>query len=465
MVVLRDLQIGHHALHLARELRAALRLELGQDGPLVVVVGAPVEKQTPGQFLAVKLAEKVLIADVGQELDHLLQRHLHLLVRKLLAAALLEQLVTEKSEQLGRRAPRDDFVAENFERFLQSAMEQGVVAEAVHDVLEILVVELDDGPDKDLLGALRRRRLVLGSLLLRSLRILRLLHQGDALLLHVLLEYVRHRGQSRGDPLEQPEHPRQVLRLVVSEQHRTAAVLLLQQLSLVRRENLFFNLLQQLGLRRRVKVVPHPLLLPPQALLRLDQVIRARVLVDPHGSLPAVKRRCVREQVRLEVLLVRLHPAHAHLHEDAEDVLDQRAVDLLAVAFLIHQREHRVLDVLLELGIDEVAEAQHAHVLQLREVVTLNVVPVEVVEEAREPPDHDLVVVPALHELLQHVLALLLAQRGEDVGGDVRVESLAVPLVQLLGEVVGRFLRAHIVDGAVRAKSRAGFVVSSARNV
>ena len=28
--------------------------------------------------------------------------------------------------------------------------------------------------------------------------------------------------------------------------------------------------------------------------------------------------------------------------EDAEDVLNERAVDLLAVAFLVHQRQHRV---------------------------------------------------------------------------------------------------------------------------
>ena len=68
-------------------------------------------------------------------------------------------------------------------------------------------------------------------------------------------------------------------------------------------------------------------------------------------------------------------------------------------------------------------------------------------EEAGEPSDHDLVVVPALDQLLEHVLALLLPQRGEDVGDDVRVESLAVSLVQLLGEVVGRLLRAHVVDG------------------
>jgi hypothetical protein len=40
----------------------------------VVVVGAHVVQQPPGQLLAVELAEEVLVADVRQQLDHLVQR-------------------------------------------------------------------------------------------------------------------------------------------------------------------------------------------------------------------------------------------------------------------------------------------------------------------------------------------------------------------------------------------------------
>ena len=62
-----ELQVGNHALHLPRELRAALVLQLREDGPLVVVVRGLVEKQTLAQALPVKLAEKILVAEIFKE--------------------------------------------------------------------------------------------------------------------------------------------------------------------------------------------------------------------------------------------------------------------------------------------------------------------------------------------------------------------------------------------------------------
>ena len=57
-------------------------------------------------------------------------------------------------------------------------------------------------------------------------------------------------------------------------------------------------------------------------------------------------------------------------------------------------------------------EADEPDVVEVGEVVALHVVAVEVVEEAREPADHDLVVVPAVDELLEEVLVVVVAQGG-----------------------------------------------------
>mmetsp|Transcript_11650 Transcript_11650/g.41954 ORF Transcript_11650/g.41954 Transcript_11650/m.41954 type:complete len:390 (-) Transcript_11650:1148-2317(-) len=162
VVIPRELQVRDHALHLRRELRAALLLELREDRPLVVVVGALVEEQPPRQLLAVKLREEVLVADVRQQPHDLLERLLHGVVAELLAAALLEQVIAKRREQLRGRAPGDALVAKHLERLLQRPVEQRVVAEAVAHVREVLVVELDDVPHEHLLrGRARGVRRVL----------------------------------------------------------------------------------------------------------------------------------------------------------------------------------------------------------------------------------------------------------------------------------------------------------------
>lgn len=82
-------------------------------------------------------------------------------------------------------------------------------------------------------------------------------------------------------------------------------------------------------------------------------------------------------------------------------------------------------------------------------VVALDVVAIEVVEEAGEPAHHDLVVVPAMDQLAEERLSMVAAQRGEDGFGDIGLESLAVASVELFGVVMGGFLRAHVVNGCI----------------
>ena len=79
--------------HLGGELGAALLLEPGQDGPLELVAGAEVVEQPARELLAVELAEHVLVADVGEQLDHLVQLLLYLLLAQLLGATLSIGLV------------------------------------------------------------------------------------------------------------------------------------------------------------------------------------------------------------------------------------------------------------------------------------------------------------------------------------------------------------------------------------
>ncbi len=100
--------------------------------------------------------------------------------------------------------------------------------------------------------------------------------------------------------------------------------------------------------------------------------------------------------------------------------------------------------------------------------------PVEVVEEAGEPPHHDLVVLPSLQQLLQEKLVPVVLQRWKHLAfiqqpskpgsqcilwcessgwgrapyplRDVLREGIPVAVVEGLAVVVGRFLCAHVVD-------------------
>ncbi len=79
---------GDETMYLGGKLSTTLLLEPGKNGPLMIVAGALVKQQPPGQLLAVELREKILVADVCQQLDHLFQGVLNGLITQLLCATL-----------------------------------------------------------------------------------------------------------------------------------------------------------------------------------------------------------------------------------------------------------------------------------------------------------------------------------------------------------------------------------------
>ena len=104
-------------------------------------------------------------------------------------------------------------------------------------------------------------------------------------------------------------------------------------------------------------------------------------------------------QARLEVALVAVHRPHPHLDEDRQHVLQQRPVDPFPRPLGRDRRQQRVARRLLDLFVHLVAEAHQPDLGEGVHRVPRDVVAVEVVEEAREPADHQLVVGPARPEL------------------------------------------------------------------
>lgn len=94
------------------------------------------------------------------------------------------------------------------------------------------------------------------------------------------------------------------------------------------------------------------------------------------------------------------------------------------------------------------AEVPEAGLAQGGEAVVLDVVPIEVGEELFKPLVHDLVVLPAMTKFRQEdrpALAGLVAERREDVGGEVPFDRFSVALIELTRPVVGGPLRAHVI--------------------
>jgi hypothetical protein len=90
----------------------------------------------------VELSKEILITDVGQQLDHLLQRVLNLLVAQFLAAALLEQVVTEGRQQLRTRAASHPLIAEHLKGFFQSLQAGGCQKFLRQDTIQIQIKKL-----------------------------------------------------------------------------------------------------------------------------------------------------------------------------------------------------------------------------------------------------------------------------------------------------------------------------------
>mmetsp|Transcript_29408 Transcript_29408/g.88474 ORF Transcript_29408/g.88474 Transcript_29408/m.88474 type:complete len:317 (-) Transcript_29408:35-985(-) len=207
---------------------------------------------------------------------------------------------------------------------------------------------------------------------------------------------------------------------------------------------------QQLGLGRGVEVVRHARLLRVERDLGFGEVRRRVVGLDPLLRLARVVLLRAREELVLKVRDVRVERAHAHGLEQLDAVLDEAAVDERLVALRVDQRDHRVDDVLLDLRVDERLEVLEARDVQRRQRVVLDVVAVQIHEEEAHPLVHDLVVRPPRRQLREQEVLALLAQRGQDRLRQIVADGLAVALVELLGPVVRRPLRAHVVARRVR---------------
>mmetsp|Transcript_8776 Transcript_8776/g.25247 ORF Transcript_8776/g.25247 Transcript_8776/m.25247 type:complete len:508 (-) Transcript_8776:1019-2542(-) len=137
-------EIGQHTLHLGRELRSALQLELGDHRLFGVVAGGSLAQKALGQLVAVDFSEHVLVGQVGKELDDLLQGILHLALAELFASA-LEDAIAERGHELGVGVLSDVLVDDLDEGILQGALEQGMAGEVISHDAQVLFVQLDQG--------------------------------------------------------------------------------------------------------------------------------------------------------------------------------------------------------------------------------------------------------------------------------------------------------------------------------
>mmetsp|Transcript_34778 Transcript_34778/g.92148 ORF Transcript_34778/g.92148 Transcript_34778/m.92148 type:complete len:382 (+) Transcript_34778:726-1871(+) len=266
-------QVVDHALKLGRELRSALHLQLRDHALLGVLRGRGLVEQALRQLVPVDLREQVLVAEEREEFHHLREEDLNLVVGEALAG-LLQDPVAEGGHQRGEGVLADVTVDEDFEGLLERLLEQRVLREALlHNTLES-VVEVQERLDK------RRvpQSFGLGGHLLRLLHALvddLVAPVGD-----VLPEGLRDGVEAVVDQGEHPVHTPQVLALVVVEQVDDAG-LLLQELRLGLCEKRLDDHVLQLGVRRPVQVVGHPLLLGIQGDLGLAEVLREGVLGQP----------------------------------------------------------------------------------------------------------------------------------------------------------------------------------------
>mmetsp|Transcript_30471 Transcript_30471/g.86952 ORF Transcript_30471/g.86952 Transcript_30471/m.86952 type:complete len:439 (+) Transcript_30471:440-1756(+) len=266
-------EVVDHTLELRGELRAALHLELRDHALLGVLRGRGLVEQALRELVSVDLGEQVLVAEEGEELHHLGQQLLDLVVGQPLAG-LLQDPIAERRHQRGEGVLADVAVDEHFESLFQRLLEQGVLREALQDdALEAVVQvqeRLDEGRVPEGFG--------LGGHCLSLLHAL--VHDLVAPVGDVLPERLRDGLETVVHQREDPMHAGQVLALVVLEEVDHCGFFL-QQLRLGLRQQRLDDHVLEPWLRRPVQVVRHPLLLCVHCRLGLAQVLREGVLHEP----------------------------------------------------------------------------------------------------------------------------------------------------------------------------------------
>mmetsp|Transcript_3628 Transcript_3628/g.14167 ORF Transcript_3628/g.14167 Transcript_3628/m.14167 type:complete len:254 (+) Transcript_3628:1366-2127(+) len=244
-----DGEVVEHALHLARELRAAAELELADHEAFGIVRRRALVEKPLGELVSVDLGEQVLVGEVREELHRLLQVRLDVLVREFLAAR-LEDAVAKRRHELGVGELADVAVDELDEGFLQSFLEERVARELFGDDAEILVVQREQLLDE--------AGVLVGVLLARVEA--RLAPRDDVVAhrLDVGLDELRHRREPVGHAREQTVHARQIGRAVVLQQRAAPRAVLLEERRLAELEDLELADAEQLRFRRRVQIIRDP---------------------------------------------------------------------------------------------------------------------------------------------------------------------------------------------------------------
>mmetsp|Transcript_60687 Transcript_60687/g.124976 ORF Transcript_60687/g.124976 Transcript_60687/m.124976 type:complete len:553 (-) Transcript_60687:92-1750(-) len=458
LCILGHVHIREHALQLRRKLRSTPVLQLSDETALVIVGSASIQEQPLCQLLSIKLGEHVLVAEIRKEHHNLVQDGVNLSFD--LVTTRLHDIVTEGGKELSSCGLPNILVHEHLKCLLQNLLEECVVCKWPLNQRKIRIVQVDE-------------LLCIVLVILLSLLLPDQIHTHVHYMLpHDLADRLQSTGRGIRQPLKQFVHPPQIFSLLLPEQSPASRLFLVHQGRLVVRQQLLFALLQQLLLARRVQVRSHPIHLFRQPLLRLLHVLRAAVRPDPRRTLPGVKLAGCSEQLRFEFLDVDVEPSRADvanllsrargkewppisdLHKDVDDTLQQVTLNHLPLPLLLNQTENPTANVVLDGIEDHLLELLNTHCLQWQCAHSLDVETIEIDEKLPHLPDEKFVVPPPFCELLKHRLTVLLLDCRQDTFVELILVHRAIPLIQLVGPVVWRFLCAHRITCLVKFRMK-----------
>mmetsp|Transcript_10417 Transcript_10417/g.27326 ORF Transcript_10417/g.27326 Transcript_10417/m.27326 type:complete len:345 (-) Transcript_10417:742-1776(-) len=140
--VLAEVHVGDHAFELAGEVRAAAEFEFCDEEALCVVAVGLFEKEALGEEFSGELLENVLVVEVGEDADDLLELCFDVFLGHFRADARgVEQGVAVVCKEFGGGAVLDLHVDKDLEGVLHGLVEDGRVAKARDDEVEVLIVE------------------------------------------------------------------------------------------------------------------------------------------------------------------------------------------------------------------------------------------------------------------------------------------------------------------------------------
>mmetsp|Transcript_5394 Transcript_5394/g.9661 ORF Transcript_5394/g.9661 Transcript_5394/m.9661 type:complete len:291 (+) Transcript_5394:756-1628(+) len=216
-------QIVQHTLHLRRELRPALHLQLGNHRLLGIVARGALVQETLCQLIPVNFRKQILVIEEGEELHDPIKVLLHLRFAELLPPA-LQYPIAKGGHELGV-GKLADVVVDNFLKgVFEGLLEEVVAGKGFANDAEILFVEVNE--------ALHKLRIVVLVFLPAVQPGLPLLDACIPLRCDELLDNIGHRLKARLQTRKQLKHSLQVIRLIIRKQDAAPTPLLLQQIHL-----------------------------------------------------------------------------------------------------------------------------------------------------------------------------------------------------------------------------------------